>query len=248
MPLTDHGFALSKADFRDALHLRYGWHPRQLPSHCVCGKEFSIDHSLSCSHGGYLGVRHNEVRNLLGGLLEETCTNVSLEPLLQRLEGEQLSRPTNISQDARLDIRANGFWSSNRHECAFFDVRVFHPHAPSYRNMSLDRLYRIQEREKRRAYEERIREVDRGSFTPLVFSSAGGAGPASSVFIKRLANLIAVKKDLPYAQAVGWLRCRISFSILRSCILCLRGARSLHKPTLQQPDLAIAESKLQVRV
>ena len=27
LPLADFGFSLSKSDFRDALHLRYGWTP-----------------------------------------------------------------------------------------------------------------------------------------------------------------------------------------------------------------------------
>ena len=51
----------------------------------------------------------------------------------QRLDGEQLGHGTNSSQEARVDIRANGFWNSNRHVGAFFDVQVFHPHAPCTR-------------------------------------------------------------------------------------------------------------------
>ena len=249
LPLADHGFALSKADFRDAIHLRYGWHPPRLPSHCICGKDFSVDHSLSCSHGGYLGLRHNEVRDLLGDLLTDTCSNVCLEPTLQRLDGEEFNQGANTSQEARVDIKAGGFWNSNRHECAFFDVRVFHPHARSYLQTPLDRLYRQHEQEKRRLYGERIREVDRGSFTPLVFSSSGGAGPAASIFIKRLASLVAAKKEIAYSSAVGWLRCRLSFALLRSSILCLRGSRSPRRPAsmIQEPDLALAESRLQVR-
>ena len=85
--LADFGFSLSKSDFRDALHLRYGWTPPRLPTACVCGQPFHVDHALSCSHGGYLGLRHNEVRDLLGEVLEDTCVNVCLEPALKPLEG-----------------------------------------------------------------------------------------------------------------------------------------------------------------
>ena len=84
LPLADYGFSFSKADFRDAVHLRYGWHPPRLPSQCVCGKDFSVDHSLSCSHGGYLSIRHNEVRDVIGDL-DETGVNVRREPVLQSL-------------------------------------------------------------------------------------------------------------------------------------------------------------------
>ena len=35
LPIAEHGFALHKGVFRDALCLRYGWHPRHLPTECV---------------------------------------------------------------------------------------------------------------------------------------------------------------------------------------------------------------------
>ena len=106
LPFVDFGFALSKSNFRDALHLRYGWQPARLPSSCVCGKDFSVDHSLTCSHGGYLGLRHNEVRDLLGKLLDNTCHDVCIEPQLQPLSGEHLHSSTNSSMEARLDLKA----------------------------------------------------------------------------------------------------------------------------------------------
>ena len=42
-------------------------------------------------------------------------------------------------------------------------------------------MYRRHENEKRRAYQQRILEVEHGSFTPLVFSATGGMGPAATV-------------------------------------------------------------------
>ena len=35
LPITEHGFALHKGAFRDALCLRYGWRPSHLPSYCI---------------------------------------------------------------------------------------------------------------------------------------------------------------------------------------------------------------------
>ena len=81
-----------------------------------------------------------------------------------------LINATAISDDgARLDIAANGFWGG-RSERAFFDVRVFSPHAPSNRQPRvgyarlLPTCYRKHENQKKRAYEQRVREVERGSF------------------------------------------------------------------------------------
>ena len=47
LPLTDHGFALHKSAFHDALALRYGWTPSKLPSKCDCGNSFTVEHTLS---------------------------------------------------------------------------------------------------------------------------------------------------------------------------------------------------------
>ena len=75
--------------------------------------------------GGYLGLQHNEIRDLLGELLDETCSNVCVEPALQQLDGEQLERSANTSDGARIDIRAGGFWGESRHESAFLTLGCF---------------------------------------------------------------------------------------------------------------------------
>ena len=59
----EHGFYLEKQAFWDTLYLRYKKQLRNLPSHCVCGKTFSIDHALSCPKGGFISLRHNELRD-----------------------------------------------------------------------------------------------------------------------------------------------------------------------------------------
>ena len=100
---------------------------------------------------------------------------------------------------------------------------------------------------KRAEYEERIREVDHGSFTPLVFSSSGGAGPVASTALKRLASLYAEKKNVSYSDAIAWLRCRLAFALLRSSILCLRGTRPHNNNICDnqlQPDLALSNGQV----
>lgn len=104
-PLAEHGFAISKLSFRDGLCLRYGWPIDHLPSHCVCGREFSPEHALSCPTGGLPTVRHNELRDLLGSLLSEVCPDVALEPVLQPLSGE-------VSGDARQHEMTTLAWIS----------------------------------------------------------------------------------------------------------------------------------------
>ena len=71
-----------------------------------------------------------------------------------------------------------------------------------------------------------MREIEHGSFSPLVFSATGGMGTVASVVYKRLAAMIATKYAKSYSLTMQWIRCRISFSLLRSAIMCLRGSRS----------------------
>ena len=83
---------------------------------------------------------------------------------------------------------------------------------------SLTQCYHRLELDKKRAYEARVHEVELGCFTPLVFSTSGGLGPAAKTFYKRLASLIAEKHDQPYSLTLFWLRAKLSFYILQSCV------------------------------
>ena len=52
-------------------------------------------------------------------------------------------------------------------------------------------------------------------------------GDATTQFYKRLANLMSTKHSLSYGMVTGWLQCKLSFSLLRSAIMCICGdARS----------------------
>ena len=42
LPIHEHGFALHKGAFRDAICLQYGWHPSGLSSTCACSKSFFL--------------------------------------------------------------------------------------------------------------------------------------------------------------------------------------------------------------
>ena len=155
----------------------------------------------------------------------------------------QECRSANRHDDARADIRATGFWG--RQQCAFFDVRVFHPNAQSYRHSSIPSLYRRHEQTKKREYGDRIREVENGSFTPLVFATTGGMGREATLFYKRLADQISKKNNTTYCKTMAWIRCTLSFSLLRSAVMCIRGSRSTsHRVPNASLELGVAESRL----
>ena len=225
LPIRARGFNLNKKEFTDAIALRYGWPLDNLPTQCACGIPFSVDHAMICKKGGFVCIRHDEVRDLTAQMLREVCRDVTVEPQLLPMEGEHLThRTSNTSNDARVDVCARGFWT--RGQRAYFDIRIFDPSARCYQDLSLEAAHRRNEQEKKRKYEERIQNIDHGTFTPLVFTTLGGMGPAAGAFYARLAEIMAEKKQQPRSSVAAWMRCRLSFSLLRSALLCLRGTRS----------------------
>ena len=245
LPLEEQGFALYKSAFRDALALRYNWLPDRMPAKCACNASFTVEHALSCPKGAFAIHRHDEIRDITHSLLSEVCHDVTLEPVLQPLDGHTLRHASAITDDcARSDIQAKGFWGTP-HQRAFFDVKVFNPHAPSNKKFSIPSCYAHHEQIKRRLYEQRINEVELASFTPLIFSTTGGMGKSATVFYGRLADKIATKRKQPYASTMTWIRCILNFSLIRSSVTCLRGSR--HSNYYRLPDsttLAVYEARI----
>ena len=114
LPLKEMGLNLNKREFRDGLSLYYDWPIADISSTCPCGEPFTVDHAMICMRGGFVIQRHNELRDLEAELLNMVCKDVVTEPVLQDVEGEQLTRGSNKAQDARLDIHAHGFWEPQR--------------------------------------------------------------------------------------------------------------------------------------
>ena len=233
IPLKELHYNLNKKEFRDAVK-RYDWEIADMPTVCTCGDQFTVDHAMICRRGGFITQRHNELRDL--ELLSTVCNDVEGEPVLQKGPGEILNDGANKAPDARLDTHARGFWE--KQSSAFLDVRVCHPNADSYKDLrpNLNQIYRQHENEKKRKYASRVLEIEHGTFTPLVFTTTGGMAAECLRYHSRLADLIADKKAESYANTISWIRAKVSFAILRSAILCLRGSRSRRRSPLNITD------------
>ena len=121
---------------------------------------------------------------------------------MQPVGTRELSPGANFQDSARADISAIGFW--NPLEKAFFDVRVFNPLATTNWIKEPSQMYCAHEKEKKTKYNERILEIERGTFTLLLFSCSGGAETEAEKFIKYSAKRIAEKKSEPYAQTCAF--------------------------------------------
>ena len=222
LPIQNMGYILNKQEFRDSIHLRYGWKIPHTPSHCNCGLENSVDHTLNCKLGGYVNMRHNGIRNMEADILKEICKDVKIEPELLPVGNTEFAG-SNVAEKASLDVSAVGIWSAM--ERTFVDVRVMHPNSPSYMNSTPQQLYNKHEKEKKRKYNQRVLQVEKGSFTPLIFTTSGGMGPEATKFHKRVAELIASKRNENFSDVMNVIRTKLRFCLLRSTLIAIRGER-----------------------
>ena len=112
-PLEQYGFSLNKAEFRDAIMLRYGKELKGLPATYSCGQKYDTTHVLNCKKGGFVTIRHNNIRDYEANLLakihtDSTFSSFETEPSLQPVEGEIVNGIP--GDNARPSVRAGGVW------------------------------------------------------------------------------------------------------------------------------------------
>ena len=78
-------------------------------------------------------------------------------------------------------------------------------------------------------YNERIINIEHGSFVPLIFSITGGMGRMAETFYKLLCNKISMKSGDIYSNVINVFRCKLSYLICRMTLLCVRGSRSIRQ-------------------
>ena len=182
-------------------------------------------------------MRHDRIRDTFATIMKVVCFDVEIEPKLQPLEGESFVHKTTTTEDeARLDIKANGLWNS-RFCRTFFDVKVFNPLAKSCPK-DINEAYKFHETQKKMKYESRTINVEKSTFNPLVFACTGGTGPSTTRLITRLASKVNEKGTESYSDAISYIRTKISFALLRSCVLCLRGCRSPRRPPATESSIS----------
>ena len=198
--------------------MRYKKPLLNVPALCDgCGATFNLSHALSCRKGGLIVRRHNEVRDTVGDLSRLVCSPVNQEPIVKE---------ANIQENLpalRADLAIRGEW--DRQTEALLDIRVVDTDVQSYANRSPMEVLGVAEKEKKMKYSLACEER-RGTFTPFCCSVDGLSGHEAETFLKRLGDCLAVKWDKSYSEVMGWVRARLMFAVLRSSIMCLRGART----------------------
>ena len=176
-------------------------------------------------------MRHNSLVSLITKLLVSAgCRDVVTEPLLLPTAGVTLPPGSNTADNARADVSARSNW--NILERAFLDVRVYHAQALSIRNLkTIPRMYSHHEEQKKRAYNARILEVERGVFTLLVFSTSGGIGDEGKTLFNRVAAKMANNTGQKNSETITFIRKRLRFDLLKTTVIALRGYRVQGQPS-----------------
>ena len=228
MPNRLNATELSADEFRDSLRLRLGLAPLGLPDRCDgCGHRFSLGHAMTCKKGGLVLLRHNDVvaewHHLCAQALSPAA--VSDEPLIHSGRGGNAGAAPPGAEpppELRGDIGVHGFW--RRGATAIFDVRVTDTDAPYHRGQDPHKILAKHEKEKKDKYVDACL-ARRRTFTPLVFSVDGLRGTEASAATKKLASRLSAKWKRTYSEVCGFVRSRLSITLVRTTSMCLRGSR-----------------------
>ena len=69
-------------------------------------------------------------------------------------------------------------------------------------------------------------------------TTSGGMGPQCERTHKRLAELVAHRRNEKYADVMNHMRTRLRFSLLKSILVAVRGARGNRTQAWDEEDLA----------
>jgi len=96
-------------------------------------------------------------------------------------------------------------------------------------------VYVTHEKEKKRSYNERVIQIEKGTFTPIVMSTSGGMGNEANRHHKRIATLISIKRKEEYSDVMNYIRTRLRFCLLKSTLMAVRGVRGRQKKEYTTP-------------
>ena len=105
-------------------------------------------------------------------------------------------------------------------------------------------MYLSHEGQKKRAYNARVLQVEKGSFTPLVFATTGGMGREAGEVMKKIAERMEMTSGQKYSDCMGFMRKRLRFELLKTTIIALRGYRGKERYPEEEVSVDFSEIDL----
>ena len=116
---------------------------------------------------------------------------------------------------------------------AFLDIGLRNINGNSKKNRTVETIFKKHEKEKKRAYNNRIMNVEHRTFTPLIFSLTGGEGPEAFIFHKNITQKISATNEENYDRVFSLIRCKLSFMI------CVRESRAISNDHVHLDDVSL---------
>ena len=91
------------------------------------------------------------------------------------------------------------------------------------------------------AYNQRVIDIEHGSFTPVVLSAYGGFGRETERFISMLIVKVSEKRDIPVSVIANYIRTKLSFILVRSQVICIRGSRKLWQTRMDMNEAEVVQ-------
>ena len=253
LPFTVNGTELGSQEWRDALLLRYGLEPPDLPKYCDrCKAQFSISHALGCKKGGLVTARHNELRDGLADLAGKdfTLSHVRDDPLIysgrtvSRMkptpDGSTKPNPTRETPEApevteqKGDLIIRDLWQQGT--ASVHNMSFVNTDALPYLKKAPEKCLHESEKGKKKMYLEACLQ-QRRHFSSFVASVDGLLGVKATATLKKIASLLATKWRQPYSKTCGYVNSRVAITLVRAAHRCLQGSRvPAHRISVQQPQ------------
>ena len=137
-------------------------------------------------------------------------------------EGEEFPKSSNTGNQARADVSARGLWINE--QTAFRDVNILKPLARCGLHHSLPAVYKKNEKEKKRKYNQQTLQVEHHLWFHVLIMF--WMGRECSNFLLHTAERLATGRKGPKIKISAWIKARLSFVLIRNMLLCLRVIRT----------------------
>ena len=88
-------------------------------------------------------------------------------------------------------------------------------------------MYNSHEEEKKKEYGPRVLQVEKATMTAAVMSTPG---KECDKLIRQIAMKLSLKRGERFSDVVGFIRRRLRFDLLRTCVIALRGFKKNAAP------------------